>query len=199
MASQYCVGCGAPLAAGAQNCSYCGRPVAASPAGGGVPLASGVPAGPPGIPPPGAVAPAVAPQRPRRRWGRVVLVIILVVVLLIAGLAVYGYYTTVEVTQLVIYAPDDVCGLDVYLIAYAGFNATTGTSVPLELYVPNNNSSACTLRGVATNTSGFGVEGVQLPGAIAGNMSGVLSNGTLNLTLTVPASRYSGVVNLIFS
>jgi len=117
----------------------------------------------------------------------------------VAAIAVYGYYTTVGVTALYVYAPDNVCDLNVYAIYYTGFNATTGSTFALSLPVPNNNSTSCTLRGVTTNTSGFGVEDLQLPSAIPGNTSGTLHNGTLNLTLTLPGSRYSGNVNLIFS
>ncbi len=125
--------------------------------------------------------------------------IVVVVILLIAVVAVYGYYTNVEITALNVYAPDNVCGLNVYLIGYTGFNASTSSAVPLSVEVPNNNTTACTLRGVTTNTSGFAVSDVQLPGPIAGNSSGTISYGSLNFTLTVPGSRWSGIVNLVFS
>ncbi len=199
VASQFCMGCGAPLPAGAQFCAYCGRSVPASGGGsGGTPLAASAPIGPPAAPPPIPAPASAAPPRPRRRGLRIVLIILLIVVVVIAALAIYGYYTTVDVTTLNIYAPDDVCGLNVYLISYSGFNASTGSSVPLSLLVPNNNTTSCTLHGVTTNSSGFGVEDVQLPGPIAGYTGGVQSNGTLNLTLTLPGSHYSGIVNLIF-
>lgn len=127
------------------------------------------------------------------------IVILVAVIVVVAALGVYAYYTTVDVTALNIYAPDNVCGLNLPGIYYTGFNASTGSTFPLSLYVPNNNSTACTLRGVTTNTSGFSVEDVQLPGPIPGNTTGGPFNGTLNLTLTLPGSRYSGAVNLIFS
>lgn len=150
-------------------------------------------------PPPAVPAPPTAPPpRRRHRWLRIVIVVLVVVVIVIAAISVYGYYTTVDVTALNVYAPDNVCDLNVFLIYYTGFNSSTGSSVPLSLPVPNNNSTACTLHGVTTNTSGFGVEDVQLPPSIPGNSTGGPFNGTLNFTLTLPGSRFSGVVNLIF-
>jgi len=131
-----------------------------------------------------------------------VVVVVVVVLLVVAGLAVYGYYTTVDATAVNVYAPDNVCGLNVYSIFYTGFNVSTGASVPLTLSVPNNNSTSCTLRGVAlasnSSSSGFGLGDVQLPPAIPGNTTGTPATGTLNVTLTVPGSHYTGVVNLVF-
>jgi hypothetical protein len=128
-----------------------------------------------------------------------VVVVLVVVILLVSAVSVYGYYTTVDVTAMNVYAPDNVCGLNIYEIYYTGFNASTGSAFALSLPVPNNNTTSCTLRGVTTNTSGFGVEDLQLPPAIPGNTTGTVYNGTLNLTLTLPGSHYSGVVNLIFT
>ena len=58
--------------------------------------------------------------------------------------------------------------------------------------VPNFNSSACTLHGVKTNTSGFGLSDAQLPITV-----GALGNGTLDLTVLLPGGAYQGALDLV--
>lgn len=117
--------------------------------------------------------------------------------LVVGAIAAYLFVTTpnVEVTYLYIYAPDNVCGLNANPQAYYGFNATPGTSQAIGLEVENfNTSGPCTVHGVLTNTSGFGVTSPGVPLTIAAK-----GNGTLNFTLDLPGSSYSGVVDLVFS
>jgi len=194
------MGCGAPLPAGTQFCGYCGRPAAAAAGAPGTtaPLAGAASLGPPPPPPSFPAAPTAPRSRPRRRWLRILIVVVVVVIVIFAALVVYSYYTTVDVTALNVYAPDNVCDLNGQEIFYTGFNGSTGSSVALSLPVFNNNTTSCTVHGVTTNTSGFGVEDVQLPPPIPGNTTGTAHNATLNLTLTLPGSRYTGVVNLVF-
>jgi hypothetical protein len=127
-----------------------------------------------------------------------VVVVVIVVVLVIASVGFYLFLVpspNVDVTYLYIYAPDDVCGLNTNPQAYYGFNATPGSAQPIGLEVENFNTSAsCTVRGVLTNTSGFGVTSPQLPLTIPAK-----GNGTLNFTLDLPGSSYTGAVNLVFS
>jgi hypothetical protein len=122
---------------------------------------------------------------------------ILVVVLLVAGSGLYLVLSTpasVEVTALLIWAPDNVCGLAANPGYYAGFNSSVGSSVSLTLGVPNYNSSACTISALSTNTTGFSLGKVGVPLAI---VSG--ATGSLNVTVDLPGSAYAGSVNLVFA
>jgi len=126
-----------------------------------------------------------------------VVVIIVVIFVVIGAIAAYVALTAppnVDVTYLNVYAPDNVCGLNTNPVSYFGFNASVGSAQQLELQLENFNSTACTLRGVTTNSSGFSVSSVQVPDTVGG-----LGNGTLNFTLGLPGGAYTGVVNLVFS
>jgi hypothetical protein len=193
----FCVGCGAPLTPGAQFCAHCGRPAAsASPAPNVAPVAS------PPLPTFGAAPPAPGPTYapgpppPRRRSRLVTIVVIIVVVALVLG-AVGLYFAStaprVDVTEINVYAPDDVCGLKGFA-GYYGFNSTPGSSLSLELPFTNANSSSCTIHGVTTNTTGFTLSDVQVPVTVAAEKS-----SALNLTMALPSGSYTGAVNLVFS
>ncbi len=101
---------------------------------------------------------------------------------------------SVQVTALVLWAPDNVCDLANNPGYYAGFNSTAGSSVSLTLGVPNYNASGCTVRALSTNTSGFALEGVGVPLAIPAN-----AEGALNVTVELPGRGYTGPVNLVFA
>jgi hypothetical protein len=139
------------------------------------------------------------PSRPpasRRRRGLVIAVIVVVLIAVIGGIVVYELTApNVDVNVFLVWAPDNVCGLNEpnNTIAYEGFNDSPGVTDFFQFEVPNSNATTCTLIGVTTNTSGFSVSGVGLPGPIAG-----FGNGTLSLNLTLPGSSWSGNVNLVF-
>ncbi len=123
--------------------------------------------------------------------------VVIVVIVVVGAIGVYLLESApnVDVTTIYIYAPDNVCGLNSNPQAYYGFNATPGSPQAIGLEVENFNTSAsCTVRGVLTNTSGFGVTGANLPLVIPAK-----GNGTLNFTLDLPSSSFSGSVNLVFS
>lgn len=139
--------------------------------------------------------PAPPPRRRSRRL--IVIVVVVVVVLLLVAVAGALYYSSisnkVEITLFNVYAPDNVCGLKSYPIAYYGFNDTTGASDSLSFPVSNSNATACDIKVVTTNSSGFSLSDINTPLPIPGN-----GTADLNLTLTLPGSPYTGVVNLIF-
>ena len=124
--------------------------------------------------------------------------IVVVMFVVIAAIGVYALMTTkpyVDVQALNVYAPDNVCGLNSNPVGYYGFNSTAGQNEPLELQLENFNlTGSCTVRGVVTNTSGFGVSDVQVPDTV-----GALGNGTINLTLSLPGHAFVGIVNLVFN
>lgn len=125
------------------------------------------------------------------------MVAVVVVALLLVGVA--GYYladttpTSIQVTEMDVYAPDNVCGLNSHRIAYYGFNDTANDHLPIQLPVENFNTTACTIRDVSTDTSGFAVQNVETNDTIAGGQS-----GTLSLTLALPGGAFTGPVDLIF-
>ena len=122
---------------------------------------------------------------------------VLVVVVLIVGIAAVDYFEAkppaIQVPFLVVWAPNNVCGLNANPIEYYGFNSSTSQAQELDLPVPNYNTTACTVTGVSTNTSGFSLSMIQVPVTVAGS-----GTGSMNLTITPPASPYSGNMNLVF-
>jgi len=187
MSAQYCAHCGAPMPAGSAFCAYCGTPAATAPA---APLSS---LAPPPVPP----APSLA-GAPSGRWGRrrlVLVVIVVVVVIVLAGL-VYVATTApvVTVTEINVYAPTDVCGLNEFPIYYAGFSDSPGASDAFGLQIENFNNTTCKLSEVTTNTTGFTLSDLGLPLFVP-----AVGNNTLNLTITLPGGAYNGPLDLVYS
>jgi zinc-ribbon domain len=190
-----CPSCGAPVGSGALYCTYCGTPIQAPSAplpSAGAP-AGGFPAGPPTAP---YAFPPAAPSG-RRRSRRLIVVVLVVVILLIATVVAYELLPPAEpqiqVAEIDVWAPDNVCGLNATPIYYDGYNSSTNAAVELGLSVPNFNSTACTVTSVTTNSTGFSLSAVQVPLTIPAS-----GNGSMNLTLTSPGSSFSGNVNLVF-
>ena len=123
---------------------------------------------------------------------------IVVVVLLVAASVAYEFFAatppSVEIEDINVWAPDNVCGLSSHPIYYGGYNTSTGASVPVELTVPNYNATPCLVRDVRTNSTGFSVSSVQRNVTVPG-----LGNGTLNLTVTSPGSSFAGNLDLVFA
>jgi hypothetical protein len=155
---------------------------------------------PPPPPPPGPYgygAPSAPPPR-RRSLALVIVVVVVVIILVLALLAVAAVFLVpkpgIQVASFIVYAPDNVCGLNATPIYYPGYNGSTGANQQFDLSVPNYNYTTCTVQAITTNTSGFGLSDVQVPLSIPAN-----GTGSLNITLVVPTSRYSGSVNLDFA
>ncbi|HEV2165510.1 MAG TPA: hypothetical protein VGS23_00805 [Thermoplasmata archaeon] len=132
----------------------------------------------------------------RRIRPRVIYAGIAVVVAIVVVLAVYVFTAPapkVHVSEIDVWAPDNVCGLRTHPVSYDGFDDSPGGIDAFSLQVPNFNSTPCTLRSAATNTSGFALSGIGVPTTVPG-----ANNGTLNLTVTVPGSPYSGVLDLVY-
>ncbi len=191
MSAQSCPSCGAPIAPGSAFCAYCGASLASAGPAAGAPLSSMTPPAPPPAP---NLGPAPG-SRPRRSRRLVILVIVVVVIVIFAAI-IYEAETApvVNITSINVYAPDNVCGLNTNPIYYEGYTDSPGASDPLALQIENFNNTACTLRGVTTNTTGFTLSDVGVPITVP-----AVGNNTLNLTLNLPSSGYNGVVNLIYT
>jgi len=191
-----CPSCGAPISADAQFCTYCGTAVTAASA----PLPTS-PTSAEGVPPllpsqPYGTSGGAPP--PRRRSRALVVVVIVIVVVLVASVAAYEFLVpaapAIQVGEIDIWAPDNVCGLDSNPIFYYGYNASTGSGVSIDLGVPNYNSTSCVVAHVATNTSGFTLSAIQVPLMIVGN-----GTASMNMTVTSPGSSFTGDLNLVFT
>jgi hypothetical protein len=123
-------------------------------------------------------------------------IVVVIVIAIIGAIVVYeATLPNVDVNSFLVWAPDNVCGLNEpnNLIAYNGLNDTPGATDSIQFSVPNYNNTTCNLASVTTNTSGFSLSNVQLPGPIAPNQT-----GTLSVDLTLPGSSWSGNVNLVY-
>ncbi len=130
--------------------------------------------------------------RPRVLYAGIVVVVVIIVVL-----AVFVFTSPrpkVHVTEIDVWAPDNVCGLEANPVSYDGFDDSPGGIDAFSLELPNFNSTTCSLHSVVTNTSGFGLSNVQVPVTVLGG-----HNGTLDLTITVPGSPYNGILNLVYA
>jgi hypothetical protein len=165
--------------------------------GGPSPLPSGGPPPPP-YPPYPTMEPSGRPAGARRRRGLVIAIVVVILVAIIGAVAFYELTApNVNIESFIVYAPDNVCGLNDpnNLLGYDGFNDTPGDVDYLQFPVPNyNQSGSCNVVSVTTNTTGFALSDVVLPGPIAVN-----ATGTLSLNLTLPGSSWTGNVYLIFA
>lgn len=128
---------------------------------------------------------------------RVVYAGIAVVVAIVVVLAIFVFTTPapkVTVSEIDVWAPDNVCGLGANPVSYAGFEDSPGGIDAFRLQLPNFNTTACVLHGVTTNTSGFSLSNVEVPVSVGG-----AQNGTLHLTVSVPGNSYRGVLNLVYA
>ena len=143
------------------------------------------------------------PPPPRRRHiGLLIVAVVVVVILIVALIAIpllensssSGSTLPIQVGDINIWAPDNVCGLNANPIYFYGFNNTTGSATTIEFGMPNFNSTICTILTVTTNTTGFSLSAIQVPLAIAGS-----GTGWMNITITAPSSPYTGDMSLVLS
>ena len=95
--------------------------------------------------------------------------------------------STIQVGGIYIYSPDNVCGLNANPIYFDGFNGSTAQVQTLDFPIPNYNGSACAIRSLTTNTTGFTLSAIQVPLGIAGGGS-----GSMNITVTARRPRSPG-------
>lgn len=140
-------------------------------------------------------------ERHHGRWTRgkvlaaVAAVIVVIVVIAALGLAAPGKSSpTVHVAFINVWAPDNVCGFSDHPSGYDGFDDKVGATELFQLGLHNYNSTACTVHGVTTNTSGFGLSDVQVPVTVPGG-----GDGYLNVSVLLPNSAYSGNLDLVYS
>jgi hypothetical protein len=126
--------------------------------------------------------------------GVVVVIVVLIIVAIVAYELLAPPVPPVQVGDINIWAPDNVCGLNANPIYYQGYNSSTHANVTVDLGVPNYNSTSCTVVGVITNSTGFALSGVQVPLTIPGG-----GTGSMNLTILSPGASFSGNLNLVFS
>ncbi len=147
-------------------------------------------------PAPGQPAPGFVPRAPpgSHRQRVLAIVVVAIVLLSLAG-GVFAYVflygaTNAQVNRIDLGAPNNACGLGATPIAYTtGFAAPSASQVSLQLEVPNFNVSACTIHAVGLNASGWSIVQAGVPLTIPG-----LGRATLNLTVQVPATAYSGTL-----
>jgi hypothetical protein len=128
----------------------------------------------------------------------VILVVVVVVVLVIGVIGFLLLTPTgppIQVGAINIWAPDNVCGLNANPIYFYGFNGSTGQVQEIDFGMPNYNTTACTIKSVTTNTTGFTLSDVQVPLTIPGNATSY----SMNITITSPSSSYNGDLNLVFT
>ncbi len=198
MQADRCPNCGAPLTPGAAFCSYCGAPVVS--AAGPLPSAGAANAPPQYPPTPAGPYPGPSAAPPRRSRGRVLLIVLLVVIVLIVAAFAVDYFLfpapAVQVEEINIWAPDNVCGLNANPIFFYGYNSSTGASQTLDFGMPNFNATACTIVSVTTNSTGFSLSDVQVPLTIPG---GDTAGASMNITITSPGSPFTGTMNLVLA
>jgi hypothetical protein len=122
-----------------------------------------------------------------------------VVILIVISVLAYAVFAPsssppIQVANMNVWAPDNVCGLSANPIGYQGYSGSTNTSTAFELEVPNFNSTSCTITSVTTNTSGFALSDIQEPLTVPGS-----GNTTMNLTISSPDVAFSGNLSLVFS
>ena len=126
----------------------------------------------------------------------VVVVILVVSILAYVLLASTPSSSAVQVSEIDVWAPDNVCGLSANPIAFDGYGTALNENDSFELYGwQNYNSTACTILSVTTNTTGFSLSGIQVPLTIPGGDQ----NASINLTIEAPGSSYSGPLDLVFA
>ena len=196
MATGRCPACGAAADPSSRFCAYCGT---ALPGDAGPLPSSGAPTAPEPVPagaPPGF--PGVSRPSPGRPSRALVVVVILVVLFLVVGVVAFAGLLTpaapIQVSAIFVYAPHNTCGLNLTPIYFPGFNSSKGANETLDFSMPNYNTSACVVHAAATNTSGFALYNVQAPVTIPGS-----SSASMNITIHVPSSSYSGVMSLVLT
>jgi uncharacterized membrane protein len=127
----------------------------------------------------------------------VILVVVIVVVSIIAYLLLASTPApAVQVSEIAVWAPDNVCGLLANPLYFGGYNTSANENDSWQLYGwQNYNSTACTIQSVTTNTTGFSLNSIQVPLTIPGGDQ----NASINLTVEAPGSSYSGPLNLVFA
>ncbi len=136
---------------------------------------------------------------PRRRvW--LVIAVVGVVVLLVLGVAAFIFIpntspsANVTVTSIAFTSPDDACG--VVGATSHGFNASTGESLKIGVYMYGNSTAtgtaACTIQTISTTTPGFSIAGADVPLVIPAN-----EHATLSFTVNMPGSAYTGTLTLV--
>lgn len=120
--------------------------------------------------------------------------------ILVIGAVAYAYLAVpkppVQVQNIYIWSPDNVCGLNSDPIYYPGFNSSTGANQTLDFYMPNHNSTGnpCTIKKVVTNSTGFMLYNVQVPLTIP--YKGTVQ---MNITIRSPTTSFNGNLNLVFT
>lgn len=146
---------------------------------------------------PGPYAYGGAPPAPppRRRSKLLIIAVIVVAILLVVGAAAFLLVPAapaIQVAEINIWAPDNVCGLNTNGIGFDGYNSSTSSVESFELPMPNFNTTTCTVHGVTTNTTGFTLSAIEVPLTIPGN-----ETVSMELTITAPSSSFNGYLNLV--
>lgn len=195
MATSKCPSCGAPTTSGSSFCIYCGATLASS----SPPLSSS--AAPQAAEPAAFQAPdQFQPPAPQRKHSRVLIIVLVIVVVAIVVVAAFVILAPapypIQVQDINIWAPDNVCGLNSNPSYFTGWNGSTSQVQTFDFGMPNYNSTSCTIVSVVTNTSGFKLSDIQVPLTIPG---GDTAGASMNITIKSPSSDFNGYLNLVFS
>ncbi len=150
----------------------------------------------PGSPPAAATAASSLPppKARRRRW---IVATIVAAIVVVGGVAAYLFYTNASIAthveSILVYSPDDACGLADEHLGYRGYNSTGPSPTTLALSVPNLNSSTCTVFYVETNTSGFSLSGTGTPFSIPARGA-----HSMSVQVTPPGRSFRGDLDLVF-
>lgn len=100
--------------------------------------------------------------------------------------------TSVDVTQVIAYSPDNACGLNG--ADEGGFAASGVSFQPLAWFLPASASVSvpCTVSTITTPTAGFTVEAGNLPFTATSPMT------FMSITVVTPSS-YAGTLNITFT
>lgn len=129
------------------------------------------------------------------------MLVVLVVVILVVSIIAYVLLASapapaVQISEIAVWAPDNVCGLLANPLYFDGYNTSLNENDSFQLYGwQNYNSTPCTIQTVTTNTTGFSLNSLQVPVTIPGGDQ----NASINLTIEAPGSSYSGPLNLVLA
>ncbi|MGA3022761.1 MAG: hypothetical protein ABSE66_08205 [Thermoplasmata archaeon] len=121
------------------------------------------------------------------------------VVILVLGVIAFAFLPTsspsnVIVTSIYFSSPDNACGTAG--LTSNGFNASTGESLGLGIYMYGNSTpggtAACAIHSLSATTPGFSITGADVPLSIPPN-----ATRTLSFTVDMPGSAYTGVLTLV--
>ncbi len=132
------------------------------------------------------------PPPPKKHTALIVAVVVIVVVIIaiIAGIALLGSSSAVDVTAINITSSDNACGVNGH--TFSGFTTSSGGAMQNTFTIPNKGILTCTINSVSSTTSGFSLSGANTPVSIP-------AQGTESVSFTIHCpNSYNGVLTIDF-